>query len=288
MNSINQPRTIQIFLPSGDPAGIRVAELTTSILRLIEVPRNELATFLKMDEARQVGVYFLVAEEEEGELYIGQSGDVGNRLKQHINDESKDWWEKALVLVSLTNNLTQTHVLYLEHLAIGKAKACARYKIHNGNQGQQPHAPLPLQADCHEIYELGNLLLATLGYPIFEPLVGSSAHQASESAVFYFQRSGVNAKGIYTNEGMVVLKGSTTPVHTQVQVRERLAKRRQKLIEDGILEQQGDVLVFTQDHLFKSPSGASGVLLQGASNGWVDWRTVAGKTLREYQEEFLD
>lgn len=34
-----RPRTIQTYLPSGDPRGIRVAELTTSIVRVIEVPR---------------------------------------------------------------------------------------------------------------------------------------------------------------------------------------------------------------------------------------------------------
>lgn len=33
------PQTIQIFLPSGDPQGIRVAEITTRIVRVIEVPR---------------------------------------------------------------------------------------------------------------------------------------------------------------------------------------------------------------------------------------------------------
>lgn len=32
------PQTIQIFLPSGDPRGMRVAEITTRIVRVIEVP----------------------------------------------------------------------------------------------------------------------------------------------------------------------------------------------------------------------------------------------------------
>ncbi len=32
------PKTIQIFLPGGDPRGIRVAEITT-IVQVIEVPR---------------------------------------------------------------------------------------------------------------------------------------------------------------------------------------------------------------------------------------------------------
>ena len=55
-----RPQTIQIFLPAGDPRGMRVAEITTRIVRVIEVPRSELGEFLKTPEAQQVGVYFLM------------------------------------------------------------------------------------------------------------------------------------------------------------------------------------------------------------------------------------
>ena len=34
------PKTIPIFLPGGDPHGIRIAETTTRIVQVIEVPRN--------------------------------------------------------------------------------------------------------------------------------------------------------------------------------------------------------------------------------------------------------
>ena len=40
MNTVG--RTIQIYLPNGDQLGIRVAEITTSVLRMIEIPRNQL------------------------------------------------------------------------------------------------------------------------------------------------------------------------------------------------------------------------------------------------------
>lgn len=53
----SRPRTIQIFLPTGDPRGIQVAALTTSIVQVIEVPRPLLSDFLQMPESRQVGVY---------------------------------------------------------------------------------------------------------------------------------------------------------------------------------------------------------------------------------------
>ena len=50
------PKTIQIFLPGGDPRGIRIAEITTRILQVIEVPRSLLPTFLKMPQSGQVAL----------------------------------------------------------------------------------------------------------------------------------------------------------------------------------------------------------------------------------------
>jgi hypothetical protein len=69
------PKTIQIFLPKGEPRGIRVAEITTRIVQVIEVPRSLLSDFLKMPESNQVALYFLFGEAEDGadpKVYIGQ------------------------------------------------------------------------------------------------------------------------------------------------------------------------------------------------------------------------
>ena len=77
-------QTIQIFLPSGDPQGIRTAAITTRIVQVIEVPRVRLEAFLRMPEAGFVGVYVLFGENEESgaaKAYIGQTGNFGVRLK---------------------------------------------------------------------------------------------------------------------------------------------------------------------------------------------------------------
>jgi hypothetical protein len=58
------PKTIQIFLPGGDPQGLRVAEITTRIVQVIEVPRSLLAEFNQMPESSQVGLYFLFGENQ--------------------------------------------------------------------------------------------------------------------------------------------------------------------------------------------------------------------------------
>ena len=98
------PKTIQIYLPGGDPRGIRVAEVTTRIVQVIEVPRSLLPTFLAMLESTQVAVYFLVSESDDGterRVYVGQSGDLPTRLKDH--NKAKPFWQRALVMVSRTH-----------------------------------------------------------------------------------------------------------------------------------------------------------------------------------------
>ena len=64
-------------------------------------------------------------------MYIGQSGNFGKRLVQHNQDtdRGKDFWNRALVVVSLTNSMTQTHALFLEWFAIGQATQAGRYSL---------------------------------------------------------------------------------------------------------------------------------------------------------------
>ncbi len=140
-------KTIQIFLPGGDPLGIRVAEITTRIVQVIEVPRSLLPVFLKMPESEQVSLYFLVGESEDGSehrVYVGQTGDLRARLVAH--NKEKDFWERALVLISKTNSLTQTHALFLEWHCLQASRKAARFTDENGNGGSKPHTPAPLEA----------------------------------------------------------------------------------------------------------------------------------------------
>ena len=285
---LSRPQTIQIFLPAGDPRGMREAEITTRIVRVIEVPRSQLVEFITIPAAQQVGVYFLIGELSEVGLprvYIGQSGNVGKRLVQHNqeNDKGKDFWNRALVVISLTNSMTQTHALFLEWFAISEATKAGRYSIENGNSGARPHTPAPLEADCHEIHETAATLLATLGQPIFEPLIGSQLRLNGGSAkadVFYCKGPAANAVGEYTSEGFVVHKDSAARVETVPSIKGTSQERfRQQLVTDGVLALTGDSYIFTRDHLFASPSMAAIAVLGRSANGWLEWKTENGQTL---------
>jgi len=276
------PKTIQIFLPGGDPRGIRIAEITTRIVQVIEVPRSLLPDFLKMEESAQVALYFLFGGEGDGaepRVYIGQTGDLRARLVSH--NQKKDFWERALVLVSRTNSLTQTHALFLEWYSLQAARTAGRYLDENGNSGSKPHTPAPLQADCLEIFETGRTLLATLGYPVFDAVVAASTSSQPDE-VFYCKSSGIDARGLYTPEGFVVLKGSIGRIANQPSIVGTSDDRfRKKLFDSGVLKEEGGRAVVQKDHLFGSPSMAAIALLGRTANGWREWKSVDGATLDE-------
>ena len=274
------PKTIQIFLPGGDPRGIRVAEITTRIVQVIEVPRSLLSDFIKMPESDQVALYFLFGEAEDGteqKVYIGQTGDLRARLTKH--NKEKEFWQRALVLISRTHSLTQTHALYLEWHCLQASRKAGRYTDENGNNGSKPHTPAPLQADCMEIFETGHALLATLGFPVFDP-VAKPAETAPADEVFFCKASSSNGRGLYTQEGFVVLKGSVGRRENVPSIVGTAGERlRVRLVESGVMREDGDAVIFEKDHLFRSPSMAALALMGRTCNGWIDWKTAAGKTL---------
>jgi hypothetical protein len=279
------PKTIQIFLPSGDPRGIRIAEITTRIVQVIEVPRSLLQDFLKMDESNQVSLYFLFGDAGDGSdpsVYVGQTGDLRARLVSH--NQKKDFWQRALVLISRTNSLTQTHALFLEWHSLQAARKAGRYADENGNSGSKPHTPAPLEADCHEIFDTGRTLLATLGYPIFEAVAaqvaGTKTTAKDADEVFFLKATNTDARGLYTPEGFVVLKSSTGRRANVASIVGTAHERfRNKLIEASVMEERGENVVFLKDHLFGSPSAAACALLGRTANGWLEWKRSDGATL---------
>lgn len=288
MNTVNA-KTIQIFLPSGEPTGIRVAEITTRIVQVIEVPRKRLPEFFAMPESRQVGVYYLVAVPEDGstpQVYAGQTGDLRLRLAEH--DKKKDFWERVLVLVSRTHSLTQTHALFLEWLSIDTARKVGRYEDFNGNAGNRPYTPAPLEADCREVFETGQILLATLGHPLFVPLLQADNRPGADE-LFYCRGGCTDGRGRYTTEGFVVLAGSVgRRAHVPSIQGTSHQSFREKLIEDGVMKAEGETVIFTRNHAFRSPSMAAVALLGRTANGWSEWKNQAGQTLDAVKRQAIE
>jgi len=275
-------KTIQIFLPTGDPSGLRLAEITTRIVQVVEIPRPQLDTFLAREESKSVGAYFLVArsESEAGNqsVYVGETEELGARLKQH--QAAKDFWDRALCVISRTQSLTKTHVRFLEWLCIQEIQKAGRFKLVNGTTGACPHASEALKAEILEVYDTARTLLSTLGFRLFDPLVSEVA-KADKQARFYCKGAGgAQGEGYLTNEGFVVLKGSIarkTPAKSFMKYKSN--KVRDELLAAGKLVDQEDHLTYAEDVLHSSPSAAADCVLGRNSNGWTEWKNKDGVDL---------
>ena len=278
------PQTIQIFLPDGNPRGIKIAEITNRTIKAILFPRNQFEAILQRPELANVGFYFLFGVADNGHemAYIGEAEDCAERLKQH--QRNKDFWNYAVVIISQTHAFTKTHVKYLEYVAIKKAGETNRYELENSAVPNRPHITESMEADAEDCFEIAKVLLSTLGFPLFD----SVAREVVASApvdVYKLKGNGVEAEGSLVDDGFVVFKDSRVKATTVPSCHNFLINLRNELIQSGILVQDAETYRLTEDYNFSSPSTAGGVILGRSTNGWTKWRNVNGKTLDEMKRQ---
>ena len=80
----------------------------------------------------------------------------------------------------------------------------------------------------------------------------------------------------------MVFKGSLARIEQTKSFGGSGPRLRSRLIEDGILKKINDKsYIFTQDHIFTSPSAASDTIAGRSTNGWGAWKDDKGNTLDE-------
>lgn len=280
---MNRPQSILIFLPDGSPRGVKIAEITNRVVKAILIPRNKLSFMEQREEARNVGLYFLFGESSEKAkpiVYIGEAEDCMVRIKQH--NREKEFWNYAVIIISKISAFTKAHVKYLEHVAIKKAKEANRFDTENGNVPSQPFITEPMEADLLDSFETIKILLSTLGFPIFDEV---SKKLVDKSEILLLNGRDIKAEGDLIDDGFVVFKGSQAAKKPVPSCSDYIKTLRQSLLKDGILEDKEGHLVFTEDYIFKSPSGAGMVVLGRNTNGWTAWKNRKGQTLDELKRK---
>jgi hypothetical protein len=277
--------TLKLFLPHGDPKRLRTVEISNWSGKALAAPRTDLDELLKREEMGQSGVYVLTGlDPPTGKplAYVGEAEVLRDRLKTH---RTKDFWVSAIIFLSKDENLTKSHIRFLEGRLIEEAKSASRFTLDNITASG---AKLP-EADRHDMEEFLDKirqLLPVLGSELLTPL--TSQEGVSASAELRTEIKGVAARGQRTPTGFVILKGShavathraAAPKHAPFVV-----ATRDTFVKDGTLKKDGDRLVFTRDVEFSSPSAAAAVVHGGAANGLTAWKDNAGRTLKEIEDQ---
>ena len=292
---VKRGRTLKLYLVDGTPSGVITAELGVSSVRAVVASRTSLPDLVRREEASRTGVYLLMGPDPDVPgrqlVYVGEGDQVKTRLIAHDADEAKDFFTRAVLIVSKDENLTKAHGRYLESRLITAIKFAGRAKVVNGTEPPFKGLPEPEIADMERVIDEIEVLLPVLGFDVLAPVQGEGDPPASgtpggvpsETPFFVAEIRSAKARATERGGEFVVLAGSTALRRETLGIAGGTAEKRKLLIETGalVLDSDPDLYRFAQDVSFGSPSGASTVIAGRSDNGKQTWR-VEGSDGRTY------
>jgi hypothetical protein len=275
-------KTIKLFLIDGDPNGRMSCELSNWTGKAYKLPRIKVKDCTDRPDLNSTGVYLLFGKSDEGKdiVYLGEAESIFKRLGQHLNQ--KDFWNEAIVFISKDENLNKAHIKYLENRLFEIARSTGRYQVENSMVPTQSSISESDRAEMEEFIDHVKMLVNTLGHKVFEEKREFKPQRINES--FYIKAArGANAQGEPTSDGFVVFKGSRATATSVPSTMNSLLAMRERLVSDGVLVRTDDVLTFSEDFIFSSPSTAAAIVMGRNANGLTEWKQVGGKSLKEFE-----
>ena len=278
-------KNIKLYLLDGESNGRCICELSNWTGKAYKLPRNYYKETLNRKELNTSGVYFLFGYSEEESIsliYIGETENILERLKQHINDPLKDYWNEAIILISKDDYLNKAHVKYLENKFYEIAKHVNRYKVMNEQVPTKSNVSEAEESELEEFIYNAKILVSILGHKVFEDVAEGKTDAADADYLYIKNNRGISATGIMTSDGFVVLKGSViSKMEPQNSLRDGVIKLREKYILDGKVKEY----VLAEDILFSSSSTAAQFVLGTSISGPRVWKNKNGTTLKEIECE---
>ena len=183
---MNNPFTIRIFVPEGDPEGIRIIDRISSTGIFFSFPRDKWDTIKNRPELRGAGIYILSGYsnpvDELPTIYIGHSDSVTSRIEQHI--KTKEFWDKAVIFVT-ADKINSAHAKWLEQALIRRVVDAGRSNIENGNNPLEPTISESERAEM-------NVFLAEIYQTL--PLVGLRAFELPRTVATPTSQTTSNAR----------------------------------------------------------------------------------------------
>ena len=274
--------SVKIFVPAGDPEGIRVIEKSNWTGQGIVFPRSLFTEVRRRrrEELKRPSVYVLWGPGESGQLpraYMGEGNELLPRLDSHMN--SKDFWTHGVAFISKDQSLNKAHVQHLEARLVKLATEAKRCELDNDKEPQMPALSDADKADA-ELYLADMLLcLPIVGVSFFEKPRGT----AGKSRELFLSSKGIQAYGYEEPSGFVVLAGSQAVKNELPSINTYFSDQRKALLNPGVFKDTGTTYRLVGDCIFTSPSTAAGVLLGSPSNGRTEWKDAEGRSLKEIQ-----
>ena len=282
-------KTIITYLINWDPLWIKTVEFSNRLIKWIYIPRKDFKEALKREELQNSWVYILIWEDENWQplVYIWQATILWKRLNDHYKDINKDFWNISVAFTYKDWTLNESDINFIEKRLIENAKTAWRYNVKNGNSWNNWLIQEYRIPDMIEFINDLKILLESLWFKLFKKLIDKQELK-NENNVYYLSSRWSNSKWIYTNEWFLVLKWSTWPKELQqgvIKVKWYAYRNRPKLLENSIIKEEWDKIIFQKDYLFNSPSSAASFVSWASLNWWKEWKNKGWKTLDEIERK---
>lgn len=276
------PKTLKLFLVNGSPTGVVTAEIIGWTGMAVSASRTALRDLWSRDEVSRTGVYLLLGPDMQREgrqlVYVGQSDNVGRRLKEHDGDDAKNFFARVCLFVSKDENLTSAHARYLEARLIDRVDRAAGV---TRSQGQAPKSdgllPESDVADMNAFLSQIETVLPVLGFDVLR--LAKEVEETDDGVgdahpIFALTTGGTKARAREIDGAFVVLAGSLARVKETASIYPHVKRLRKQLLEDDVVAQteNGEHYEFAQNYPFDNPSIAASVVYGGSVGGPTYWK----------------
>ncbi|MDQ2883819.1 MAG: GIY-YIG nuclease family protein [Actinomycetota bacterium] len=301
--------SISIFLPHGDPKGLRIARKSHWTGEVLMCPRNLYPDVVKVrKEFERTGAYILVGQAEDGSegshVYVGESDNVRTRIKDH-NDVSKEFWRDLVMITKVDGSLHKADVRYLEERLVALARKSQLTIVHNIKEPAPPRPTEAHKADLDSFLVDVLAILQLLGVSAFSAELSPAAvpssltppaqeiHNSPNTAMgeFFFSLGGATGSMTATADSYVLHAGDGVLLADKDSFHGTYKATRQKLLENHALvpiAEKSGYLRLVADLSLRSPSAAGAVLYGGQVNGRTSWKDKHGKTFAERETDAVN
>ena len=267
-------KTIELLLRDGTFDGIVEASIGGHTIKGFKVGRDD-SEIDAVAELANPGVYFLFCGGPADGVYIGESGNVEKRLKQHKRDynsgKEKYFWTEALCFIEPSFTLVTK---YCEDRLIEDAENTKNYVILTKASGA-PKVSACIKVNMENFIENVETMVGTFGKTVFTKVAGSStssstSSSSSASGTIYTYKG---AKMSITKAGFTVLAGSVISSTVAPSLPKEILKLRNDLIAKGVIDSS---FKLTKNQPFGSVSAAAKFVSGYSTKGTGDWKDPSG------------
>lgn len=264
-------KTVTYLFPNADKASsLKVFQDRTTQITGIYFTRDSIKDVESLQNNKNYAIYFLFnnSEEEDDRVYIGQSINGVERIKNHV--ANKEFWTYCIMFVTDNNSFDKLTIDYLEYEFINRFKKSSFTLTNKDERNNCPNFSIFDKPIFDSFITQIEFLLSTAGIVVSE-------QRLPKGQLKYYVPSSNKFKGkIYVKDGKfvlcknsVILRPAESTVNYSGNFYASLNKQIDDYIEDGKILKTDSGLVTTVDLAFSKPSRVATLLSGHNQNGWV-------------------